>query len=1555
MPGSDVGSWIESQFSRDPASGVYISRGSQSEFSYSDGDEVELRLLDTVRGASDRAVGSIELELAITDFASRYHLSSRRANLLRPICDIFHGRILILGAGCGVEARFIGETGLEVWAVEGSRRRAAICAERCRDLPNVSVFCEPIEEFRPPVQFDVVTLIGVLEYSPRTLRRTDAPAQMIEICRNFLLPSGVLVVAIENYLGLKYFAGAPEDHTGVAFANMNGHRGVEGIVTFGRTEIERLMRDAHLPYLDFLYPFPDYKFPRVIVSPSAVRELGEDLGDIVRTACIGESSLSYERLFSEEMCWPTIIQNGLLGDLANSFLVVARQTPGEVLKHDRLVYSYADARRREFGKETVIARSGDDLRVRRRKLFAVHALPDQSYSQQFRDEYFTRGRLLLGGFLEVVNRPGWSERDIEQWGRPWFEFLKSQVLRDESSNAVDPLLPRGLVDCTPSNLVETDDKTLKVFDQEWVAAEPVPLRFVVFRGLFGLFVQVTSIEVPADTVPRSIALLCQQVMLEWELPVTSQVLEALARQECLFQEIVSGIPCDPEHYLRAALPPVRYDNRTPGTIHREIGKAFQESQHVMGEALAAFRHEVAKRDDLLGFFRRHQEDMLASFSDALRGASAAEEKITLISQVKSLEKSLEGEVGRANEESARARILTSQLGELQQIFENEKSHSESLAGEVCRLKESLVAAELRAEDGVIRANDLAAEISALRRNLDSEQSRAQQVSARAEQLAAEMYAVKEVLAKEKNRAGYHEVRIDALTAEVRKLRNDLETERRRFEEETEQYALACEASQQEGELRVQLCRDILSGIEAFRARFWLSLIAYRNQRAWQVMLLLRKAYSLLLRRGFKGRGEFVRWILTLPWKKDWGLAEYDLEFPDIGQDMPKALWLNAVSTPARRSAPPASPASRPQQVHRYDVVVLPVFEFDFRYQRPQQLASQFAMAGHRVFWISPSRMSSNSGYKAIGLQPNIWEIHLSCAIPNLYNGVLDNEAVATLSNSLKHLYQDQAISESVAVLQFPFWRQVGARLKQEHGAKVLYDCIDHWDTFPQLGEFARAEEGKLAAEADILSVTAVSLFDKHARRGLNPVLVRNGADFEFFHTPLSNSELDDIPRPIVGYFGAIADWFDFDLVRRAATDRPSYSFVLIGGLGLEENVVGGEVGKLRGLKNVHLLGHKNYDRIPSYLRQFDACMIPFRLNEVTMATDPVKLYEYLSQSKPVVATAMAELEPFADLIYIGRSQEEFIGHLDTAVNEKPAAMRDLRLEFARTNSWRARYQVLDAAAVGAFPMVSILIVSYNSVEFIRPCLDSLLQNTSYPRYELIVVDNASTDGTVEVLREYARRESRISLTCLAENRGFAASNNLAAGQARGEYLIFLNIDTVVTAGWIGRLLSAARRNPDAGLLGPVTNWAGNEMRIDVPYYNCREMEEFALDVSRNRWYEVMEIDVAPLFCTLLHRSVWEKIGELDESFGIGMFEDDDYSLRVRNAGLRVLCVEDCFIHHFGQGSFGKMDPATYGRLFESNKQRFEEKWGRRWTAHRYRSSATTVARRHTPAEFCGVQ
>ena len=248
----------------------------------------------------------------------------------------------------------------------------------------------------------------------------------------------------------------------------------------------------------------------------------------------------------------------------------------------------------------------------------------------------------------------------------------------------------------------------------------------------------------------------------------------------------------------------------------------------------------------------------------------------------------------------------------------------------------------------------------------------------------------------------------------------------------------------------------------------------------------------------------------------------------------------------------------------------------------------------------------------------------------------------------------------------------------------------------------------------------------------------------------------------------------------------------------------------------------------------------------------------------------------------------------------------------------------------AVPLVSIAVVTFDNLLFNRMCLESLLANTDYANYELLVVDNASTDGTPEYLRRLAASHPHVRLILNQVNVGFAAANNLALRVASGDVLILLNNDTIVPKGWVLGLVQYLQ-DEKIGLVGPTTNRLGNEAEIEAGYRTYGEFEEFAAGVAERGGRGGFDIDIGSMFCLAMRRKTFERLGALDEQFGIGMFEDDDYSMRARAAGLCVVCAENLFVHHFGGASFGKLAASgEFGPLFHANRRRWEAKWGRPW-------------------------
>jgi len=252
---------------------------------------------------------------------------------------------------------------------------------------------------------------------------------------------------------------------------------------------------------------------------------------------------------------------------------------------------------------------------------------------------------------------------------------------------------------------------------------------------------------------------------------------------------------------------------------------------------------------------------------------------------------------------------------------------------------------------------------------------------------------------------------------------------------------------------------------------------------------------------------------------------------------------------------------------------------------------------------------------------------------------------------------------------------------------------------------------------------------------------------------------------------------------------------------------------------------------------------------------------------------------------------------------------------------------------------SIVIVTYNNLVLNKLSLLNLLEQTGELDVEVIVVDNASTDGTAAFLHDLAASDPRVRVIENPTNRGFAAATNQGVAASVGETIVLLNNDTLVASGWLSRL-SSHLLDPSIGLLGAVTNRIGNQAEIPVDYATLGGFLRFTRERAGSHAGRLLEIPMAAMFCLAMRRDTFEKIGPLDEQFEIGMFEDDDYAMRCRETGLRIVCAEDVFVHHFGEASFGELCPSgKYGEVFAANRARFEKKWNTQWKSHEGREKS----------------
>ncbi|MCL6690569.1 class I SAM-dependent methyltransferase [Pseudomonas sp. R3.Fl] len=531
------------------------ARSKPVDFDYSDGDETENRIHRIIAQANDISVFSRELQAACTDWPTTYHLSSARGNLLRPLERFLRAEVLEIGAGCGAITRFLGEAGGNVIAIEGSPRRAAIAAQRTRDLANVTVVNDQFENFGTTAKFDVITLIGVLEYAGKFSPSDDPVNAMLRSVKQLLKPDGILIIAIENQLGLKYLAGAPEDHLGVPRLGIQGLYENPGVETFGHVALRQKLTTAGFKNIETALPFPDYKIPASIIYPAAhTTETNFDASSLAAQVSSRDVQTTSRQVnFSLECTWREIGKNRLLPELSNSFLIAASSEEAGsriFFESDILASHYSTNRQPAFCKsvEFIKTPSGDVLArnslinpeaaLRQAPTRFMHKLPEEAYFP---------GEALSTEFIRELQRPTWTAKSVAAYMRRYLSIcLYESGAIPSTDTAIDLSMSVSgkHIDLIPQNIL-VQGKQVQIIDREWEYDGDISVAYLTFRALTTLIRMISSFAVPQEPRWLQQGRLFECVFAHLGKDFLQSDYEEFARQEADFMSFVSSIPCAP--------------------------------------------------------------------------------------------------------------------------------------------------------------------------------------------------------------------------------------------------------------------------------------------------------------------------------------------------------------------------------------------------------------------------------------------------------------------------------------------------------------------------------------------------------------------------------------------------------------------------------------------------------------------------------------------------------------------------------------------------------------------------------------------------------------------------------------------------------------------------------------------------------------------------------------------------------------------------------------------------------------------------------------------------
>ncbi len=369
-----------------------------------------------------------------------------------------------------------------------------------------------------------------------------------------------------------------------------------------------------------------------------------------------------------------------------------------------------------------------------------------------------------------------------------------------------------------------------------------------------------------------------------------------------------------------------------------------------------------------------------------------------------------------------------------------------------------------------------------------------------------------------------------------------------------------------------------------------------------------------------------------------------------------------------------------------DIVCVSSVDWEPLWTRKQQIMSRLPEE-HRILYVEPP-ISFLSPYKDPGvafkkerareglrrLNNNTWLLSPPVVWPfgsrfAGFNGVNQRKIARCLQEAIQQLGFDNPVLWTYLHTSCDLVGKLGESF-------VIYDCVDDHSAYegfnPQL---VKAMERRLMEQCDIVFCTARGLYESKKRFCREIYLSPNAADVGHFHkadlpeTPVA-PELDNLPRPILGFVGAIKEWIDLGLMVALADDFSEGSVVMVGPVGV--NI---DVSELMKRPNVHLLGHRNRELLPTYLKGFDVCLNPFRQNTLTSTVSPLKFYEYLASGKPIASVPMPEIMSFSALVEFGEGSDGFTAAVRRALEDTPEK-KMTRLQTAKENSWESRAQFM---------------------------------------------------------------------------------------------------------------------------------------------------------------------------------------------------------------------------------------------------------------------------------------
>ena len=572
-------------------------------------------------------------------------------------------------------------------------------------------------------------------------------------------------------------------------------------------------------------------------------------------------------------------------------------------------------------------------------------------------------------------------------------------------------------------------------------------------------------------------------------------------------------------------------------------------------------------------------------------------------------------------------------------------------------------------------------------------------------------------------------------------------------------------------------------------------------------------------------------------------------------------------------------------------------------QRSSQIAKTFYKMGFPVYYLYAYPSSES-------------KIH-NIPMPMIMHNDLKKIGLEKISNLMNE--NDLCIFESPCE---KFEEYI--KLAKDKKAKIVYENIDNWETSLGVGVLHKETLNELLKDANLLVGTAKPLVtqleeycqDLKIKRDIK--YLANAVDDEMFFPLKQHEKPEDL---VIGsktliYYGSLwGEWFDWEIIFGVAEANPDYEINLIGDYQGIMNIV------TKSPKNVHYLGLKKQEELPAYLKYSDYALLPFKVGKIGDCVSPLKIFEYISMNKIVLATSLPDIKDYPNT-YFGDTAEEWNKLLkkNLKVDEQKSD------EFVSQNNWYNRTcQMLDILYKSEsekcqkefYNNISIVVLNYNNKGIIDRCIDSLLRYNKRYSYEIIIVDNKSTDGSLEQMKNKYKDKIKIIEN---EKNGCSSGRNLGVKNATKEYIMFLDSDQwAMNEYWIEPYFEIINKVPNVGLIGWAAGWFN---KYGKAYH---VVDSFAYRYMPQSGLCRKDIGYLGSGGMMIKKELFDKVEGFDLFYDPTCYEDTDLSLKIRNEGFEIYYCPYLGVMHLPHQTT-KSGSSAHKKLTNEKQEYFTKKW-----------------------------